>query len=113
MKNIWKSSPAPDMPRHYSSEIAFVSFAIGTVLMAIRMEFDCKQDFMVLGFFYVVFAAFINGMVLFHLCILFVFRKKYRAYYFCKMLIVLANIPIAAIYCYIVFSKKNLFNDTF
>ncbi len=81
-----------------STYVAIASFLVGTALFATYKLGNESENLVIMGFFFVVIAAFINLLVLANLAILFCLKRHYRAYFAVKMLIVTANIPITFIY---------------
>jgi len=83
-----------------STKIAFASFGVGTLFFACY-QLDSRHEYeylLVGGFLYVLLAMLTNLMVLLNLLILFVSEPEHREFFAIKMLIVLANVPIAAFY---------------
>lgn len=85
----------------FSSYLALGSFAGGTVILILYLLFPQREGLLVLGFFYVLFAALFNSMILLHLLYLFCISSENREALAIKMLLLLANIPIAILYFYI------------
>lgn len=93
-----------------STQIALVSFALGTLLFSLHQIFPQEDLIFVLGFFYVLTALLVNGVVLLNLIHHFIFFHNHRDYFGVKILIVLANIPIAALFFYLTINHINLLN---
>jgi hypothetical protein len=89
-------------PIGFSTYLAFGSFAIGTLLLALFKLFPNKEEIFIVGFFYVLFAILINSLVLFHLFYQFISNENDRETIAIRILILLANIPIALLYFFIV-----------
>lgn len=89
-----------------STKIAFASFLLGSFLFASYKidTYHTYDSILVLGFCYVVLATVFNSLVLLNLLILFFSEPGHREYFAIKMLIVLANIPVAIFY----FCNMNL-----
>lgn len=85
----------------FSTYLAVGSFAIGTLILLFYMLFPNTMLLLVVGFFYVLFAALFNGIVLLNLLYQFYIYPKDREILAIKMLIMLANIPIAVLYFFI------------
>ena len=85
----------------FSTYLAIGSFVIGTVILLLHTIFPDRFGIMVVGFYYVLFAALINGVVLLHLLCQFCIYPKDREAIAIKMLIMIANIPIAILYSFI------------
>lgn len=81
-----------------STQIAIGSFVIGTLLLILYQVAPDKDIVIVCGIFYVLLAIFTNGAVLMNLLYHFAFMQNHRTYFGIKILIVLANIPIALFY---------------
>ena len=90
-----------------STQIAIGSFLIGTVLLILYQVAPDKDIVIVCGIFYVLLAIFTNGAVLMNLLHHFVFMHNHRTYFGIKILIVLANIPIALFYFLLVTNGIN------
>lgn len=87
----------------FSTELAIASFGIGTLIFASHLILPKVEEIYYCGFIYVLLAAFANSIVLLSLLYHFIVLPHQREYIAVKMLIVLANIPIAAFYVYLVF----------
>lgn len=92
-----------------STQIAIASFGMGTLLFILNQLFRSIDFIYVIGIFYVMIALFVNGIVLLNLIHHFIFFRNHREYFAIKILIVLANFPIAAGYFYITINRMNLF----
>ncbi|SHG59043.1 hypothetical protein SAMN05443549_10543 [Flavobacterium fluvii] len=99
----------PSLKGKFSTELAITSFAIGTVLLVIQKLAPYNFAILFIGFFYVLFAILVNGIMLISLAYHFIILPKYRDYIAIKILILLANIPITILYILIVFNI-NLLN---
>ena len=86
----------------YTTELAVGSFGIGTIIFALHQLFPMKIEIMIFGFFYLIFAAIINGIVFLNLTYHFIMLPHQREEIAIKALILLANIPIAVFYFYLV-----------
>ncbi|RZJ63224.1 MAG: hypothetical protein EOO50_17355 [Flavobacterium sp.] len=82
----------------FSTWIAFISFAIGTVLFGAHQLGLGSDNLIVFGFVYVIIAALFNLLVLLNLILLFAKEHDYRRYFAIKILILLANIPVVFFY---------------
>jgi len=87
-----------------STYLAFASFLIGTAFLLLRYVFRDSMEIVVGGFFYVLLATLVNSIVLLNLLYHFITKPKKREIFAIKMLILLANIPIAAFYFFVVIS---------
>jgi uncharacterized membrane-anchored protein len=92
----------------FSTQLAIASFFLGSVLFMLNRISPDKIELMIAGLVYVVLASVTNGIVFLILFYYFITNKKYREYFAVKMLIMLANIPVAVLYVLIVFNF-NLF----
>ncbi|MDD5151130.1 MAG: hypothetical protein PHC28_11765 [Flavobacterium sp.] len=105
MKN---STFKPPLFGRFSTELAIVSFAIGTVLLLIQKLAPSNFNLLFIGLLYVLFAILVNGIMFFNLAYHFIILPKKREYIAIKILILLANIPIAILYILIVFNINPL-----
>jgi len=80
--------------------IALIFFIVGTFLFIINAFINEYPPIVTLGFFFVVFAIIFNSIVL--LILLVDLIRKDRLESFFAICIILANIPIAAGYLYII-----------
>jgi hypothetical protein len=85
----------------FSTYLAITSFSFGTLILLCYMLFPNKSGILIVGFFYVLFASLFNGIVLLNLLYRFCIYPNDREALAIKMLIMLANIPIAILYFYI------------
>lgn len=92
-------------PVGFSTYVALISFAIGTLLLAIHMTFPRADIIYIIGYLYVLLAALCNGIVLLNLIYQLIIKPKEREEIVIRMLILLANIPIAALYFFIVITN--------
>lgn len=81
----------------FSSLSAFVSFLIGTFFFVSYYFFDIESCIYG-GFIFLLFSIIANTIIALQLLYFLKTIKKYRAYLTKKMLIMLANIPIAMLY---------------
>lgn len=85
----------------FSTHLAIGSFAIGTLFLVAHLLIPSSSNVLIAGFAYVAIAFFINAIVFFYLLYYFITQTSYREYFAVKMLILLANVPIAAFYLYL------------
>jgi hypothetical protein len=85
----------------FSTQLALGSFSIGTVILIAHL-LNPNGDVFAIGFFYLIFAAIVNTVMVVKLCNLFVTQKNHQDYFAVKILILLSNIPIAFVYLKIV-----------
>lgn len=94
----------------FSTHLAIASFGIGTFLLLFYIIFPRLEALLFVGLAYVAIAFFLNAIVFFHLLYYFITQRNYREYFAVKMLILLANIPISALYVYIIFNFSSTSN---
>jgi|SRR6218665_661380 len=87
---------------NFSTQTALFSFGIGTLILVTHLLFPKANRIIYCGLVYVVLAAIINILVLLVLLYHFIVTPNYREYFAIKILILLANIPIAVLYFFIV-----------
>jgi hypothetical protein len=87
---------------HYdgSTMLALCSLGVGTFLFLLNLVAR-NDSVIVCGFLYLLLAFIVNGFMLAYLVYLFIMRPARREHIAIKMLILLANIPIAALYAYL------------
>ncbi|GGD28907.1 hypothetical protein [Flavobacterium orientale] len=93
----------------FSTQVAITSFLIGTLVFILSQLFPKVDSIFIIGIFYVMIALFVNGVVFLNLVHHFLFFRNHREYFGIKILIVMANIPIAVGYFYITINRINLF----
>lgn len=86
---------------NFSTQLAIGSFIIGTFLLLLHLLFP-KGDLLLIGLIYVAIALFTNSIMLINLFYLYLIHKNHQQYYTIKILLLLANIPIAVVYFKIV-----------
>jgi len=83
--------------------VAILSFIIGTIFL--RMSFILKvEDIVMPAFFYVVMAAAVNIIIVIILIVDAFKDKENRQKYLETVVIMLLNIPIVALYLFVVFN---------
>lgn len=82
----------------FSTAVAIASFVIGTLLFGLCASDAGGDNLIIFGFVYVCLAAFLNLLILINLLWRFATMPAYRGYLKVKILIVLANVPIALAY---------------
>ena len=85
----------------FSTQLAIGSFIIGTLLLILHL-LNPTGDLLAIGFFYVLLAIVVNLIMLVRLSYLAFTQKNHQDYFIIKILILLANIPIAFVYLRIV-----------
>lgn len=91
-----------DFISHIGKFIALVSFIIGTSLTGLYLHFDRPTTMEELGFFYIVIACIINSLYFLFLSIMLLKNKENRFPRIEASLLMLINIPVAALYLYII-----------
>ena len=86
----------------FSTRLAIASFAIGTLLLIFQRIFP-NNYVPAIGFFFVAAAVIINSIVFCILLFFFLTERENREYYAVKIMILLANIPIAYLYLLLIF----------
>jgi hypothetical protein len=99
----------PALYGKFSTELAIISFAIGTFLLVIQKLAPDNFNILFIGLLYILFAILVNGIMFFNLAYHFIILPRHREYIAIKILILLANIPITILYILIVFNI-NLLN---
>jgi hypothetical protein len=92
----------------FSTELALISFAIGTFLLLLQQLAPTNFDILIIGLIYLLFALFLNGIMCINLVYHYIILPKQREYIAIKILILLANIPITILYILIVFNINPL-----
>ena len=91
----------------FSTYLAITSFGIGTFLLILYLLFPEMIVLIYAGYFYVLLAILINGITFLHLFYLFLIHRLKREIIAIRMLILLANIPIALLYLNIIIHTTN------
>ena len=86
----------------FTTQMALLSFAIGSILFGLYFVIPKNVDLLILGFFYLISAVFLNGIAFQNLFIQFLTNPFEREELAIKMLILLSNIPIAFLYYLII-----------
>ena len=89
-------------PGRFSSLLALVSFVIGTLFLLLHLLFPKVVQIIFAGYIYILLAILINTCTLLYLLYEFAVYRFYRETIAIKILILLANIPIALLYLNIV-----------
>jgi len=85
----------------FSTQLAIGSFLIGTLLLILQLLFP-NGILLAIGLIYVSLAFMMNLIILINLIILCFTQKNHQEYFTIKILILLANIPIAFVYLKII-----------
>jgi hypothetical protein len=81
----------------FSTQLAIGSFVIGTILLLLYL-FTKQSKLIEIGLFYIIIAFIANSIMLIWLLYHYVSQTNQREYFAIKILILLANIPIAFFY---------------
>ena len=85
-----------------STQIAISSFFGGT-LLAVSYSLFPSTELFLLAYFFGLLALIVNSSVLINLGYYFITEPHHREYFAIKILLVVANVPIAAIYAFLLF----------
>lgn len=96
----------PPLQGKFSTELAIISFTIGTFLLVLQKLAPNIFEILFIGLLYVLFAILVNGIMFFNLAYHFIILPNQREFIGIKILILLANIPITYLYIQIVFNKS-------
>ena len=86
----------------FSTHFAFGCFSFGTLIFAVYALTPFKEPAIITGIFFILAAIILNSLVFLNLIYFYLTIKEFRQYFAVKILIVLANIPVAALYFYLV-----------
>lgn len=97
----------------FSTKLAVFSFLIGTLIFGMFFIVPDHDGVIILGLIYIIFAVFFNSIMLLRLLYLLLTEPPaHREAIIVRMLILLANIPIAFLYGYLIIrfiSSDNFF----
>ena len=96
-----------DIQGYFPAQLAFWSFLIGSLFLLLAFLFPKEDKILISGLVYVLLAFFLNGICFLVLFLQVVFNWKEREGIALQMLILLDNIPIAALYLFILIKFKN------
>lgn len=85
-----------------STQMAIVSFGIGTLLLLLHFIFKNSDIIIPIGIYYVLIAFLVNGLMLLKLIIDWVTEPLNRSKIERQVLILFANIPISFVYFLII-----------
>lgn len=88
----------PETPGRFSTYLAIGSFTIGTILLALHLYSRFELNIVLIGLYYIILAFVLNAMTLLYLFYHFIVNKAERQVLAIRILILLANIPIAFMY---------------
>ena len=86
-----------------STKIAFISFTIGTVLFGTYFLLPRSENLLFIGLFYTLIAITTNGIIFLKLIYNWITNPTNRYSIEKQGLVLLANIPIAILYFFIIF----------
>lgn len=89
----------------FSTKMALVSFAIGTLLFASYFIFQSNEELIYIGICCILLAILCNGIMLFWLIHTFITEPENRKDTAIQILVLLANIPIAILYTLIIINS--------
>jgi hypothetical protein len=95
-----------EAPLSFSTYLAIGSFAIGTLLFLLHVAFPREESLLFIGFFYVLFAFLFNSLALLNLGYQYISKPYERQEIAVRVMILLANLPIASLYFYLVITFK-------
>jgi O-antigen/teichoic acid export membrane protein len=81
----------------FSTQLAIVSFTIGTALFLINNTFHFP-DLLFIGLLYVSIAFILNTITFFYLIYFMIVERDHKEYFLLKIMILLANIPVVYLY---------------
>lgn len=84
---------------------AAVSFIVGTLLLGLYKVDDHNEKILIIGFYYVSFAFYINLIVFLIMVILSFIYRNHQTEILKHASIQLINIPIAILYLFLIFSN--------
>jgi hypothetical protein len=84
----------------FSNQLAIGSFAIGTLLLLTYKAMFLNDMIIIIGIYYILFAIFINTMMLFYLIFLCIIIPDERENLALKIILLLCNIPISLLYLF-------------
>lgn len=94
-----------------SAQIAFASFALGTLLLVVGIILEDSDKIIDIGLVYMSLTAVFSALLAFVLVIGGILSGQYR-YYGGKILVVLANYPISIVYAYLFAYFHRLFHQS-
>ena len=86
-----------------STKIAFISFTIGTLLVGTYFLLPSSDNLLFIGLFYTLIALTTNGIIFLKLSYNWITEPANRYSIGIQGLVLLANIPIAILYFFIIF----------
>lgn len=87
----------------FSTQLALCSFGLGSLIFGSYFVLPENEGIIIIGLFFVIFAGFFNSIMFLRLLfLLLVAEAEERESIVIRMLLLLANIPIAILYGYLV-----------
>ncbi|MEW5677059.1 hypothetical protein ABGT15_12165 [Flavobacterium enshiense] len=83
---------------------ALASFGTGTLLLVLGLSFKSFDFVFIIGYFFVLIAIAINAILLLITLSLLCIQWKHWQFFLQRALILCANIPVTALYMYILFN---------
>mgnify|MGYP001500617163 CR=1 FL=1 len=105
METIFENNPENDSK--FTTYLALGSFSLGTLLFLAYMLHP-NPSLIKIGFCYVMFALLVNTVAFISLIIELLLHWNKREQIAIKMLIMLANLPIAFLYLNIIFNYSHI-----
>jgi hypothetical protein len=90
----------------FSNELAIGSFIIGTLLFLTYKAIPHDNMVMAIGTYYILFAIFINTIMLFYLIFLCIILPDERKKIALKIIFLLCNIPVSLLHFYIILDSE-------
>lgn len=90
-------------------QIATYSFMGGTILLVFGLIIPLQTDFMIFEMIFIFTLIFINSIVVLGLVYRVITSPLLRVKSLYELLIILSNIPITALYFFIIYNQNNLF----
>lgn len=91
----------------FSTQLAITCFCIGTFLFGLFFLLPENDGIVILGLIFIIFAAFLNVIVLLNLLFQFIVITQEREKITIKILILLSNIPIAYLYFFLILKSVS------
>jgi len=90
---------------NFPTTLFLISFSGGTILLLLHFLFPHEINIFIIGFFYIIIAAVLNTIMLFYLLYFYTVFPEIREKIIKQALLILSNIPISALYFYLIFNK--------
>ncbi len=92
----------------FSTKIAVYSFGIGTSIFLLHLIAPEEEDILIIGLLFVIAATLFNSIIFLNLIYTLITDFENREHTVIQILILLANIPIAALYFFLVVKGESL-----